>query len=104
MGYQIANRCYQTKQGAEDAYFSQIVPSISSDGTLYKPVYSPQQLEWKYQGTVLTANFPQCDPTSYMQYGLALAATCIIPFALVFGFRRFVDLIHKLNESSPREP
>lgn len=101
MGYQVGSQCFATRAQAENYQFSQIVPVINSKGELVMPVYSQQQQQWKYMSTVLTADFPECDPAGDFPNGMYFGAQFMVILVLAAGFRMAKNAILRMVDSPP---
>lgn len=106
MGYQVGATCYATKQEAENAYFSLVAPVVlqtqTSATTVSRPYPYPnttvpasskpalvapefKQGKWYFQGSVINAHLPECDPAQNFKDGLeagwlvfAVMASCYV--------------------------
>lgn len=70
MGYQVGNRCFESKELAENHYFSLVVPTFKADGTLLQPKYNGKN--WELDGKTIQAHLPQCDPVENFKTGTEL--------------------------------
>lgn len=79
MGYQVGNSCYQTRESAENAYFSAVSPVITENGVkqlVYKDKF------WYFDSQKLSAYLPQCDPAQNYLAGYEMVSA-LIPTAIV---------------------
>ncbi|UOP01744.1 hypothetical protein [Kingella potus] len=82
MGYQVSNTCYQTREAAENVYFSSVFPVITDNGV--KQInYTGNG--WYYGSQKLQAHLPECDPAQNYTAGyelmIALLPTAVVLFA-----------------------
>lgn len=82
MGYAVGNICYDTRQQAEDVYYSKVVPFVNGEA-LYQPVR--KQDGWYFQNTKLQAALPVCDPAQNFADGVELGLYLLIPFVFAWG-------------------
>lgn len=85
MGYQVGHICHATKQSAENAYFSQVMPNIH-DGKIYQMQYTP--LGWQFEGLQVTASLPECDPSQNFQDGLMIGWALFGVSLSMWGIKR----------------
>ena len=69
MGYQVGNQCFESREAAENHYFSLVVPQIQN-GQLIQPKKVGER--WEMQGQVLQAQLPECDPAENFRNGTEL--------------------------------
>ncbi|MBR0129066.1 MAG: hypothetical protein IJM09_04540 [Neisseriaceae bacterium] len=84
MGYRVGNVCYSNHMDAQNAYFGAVVPIISNDGTLLRPVFNGST--WTLNGVVLDTSFPACDPAQNFRDGVELGWLFAGILAMAFGF------------------
>lgn len=84
MGYRVGNVCYSNHMDAQNAYFGAVVPIISNDGTLLRPVFNGST--WTLNGVVLETSFPACDPAQNFRDGVELGWLFAGALAMAFGF------------------
>lgn len=89
MGYQVGHICYSSKQQAENAYFSQVLPQLSTDGKLYQMIYTPAG--WIFEGHQVNAHLPPCDPVENFQDGMLIGWGIFAIAATLWG----IQLLHK---------
>lgn len=84
MGYAVGNLCYETRQQAEDVYYSKVVPYV--DGrALYQPVRRSDG--WYFQNARLQAALPACDPAQDFADGVQLGFMFFAFFAAAWGIQ-----------------
>uniref|UniRef100_A0AAU8B4H3 Uncharacterized protein n=1 Tax=Dulem virus 54 TaxID=3145765 RepID=A0AAU8B4H3_9VIRU len=102
MGYRVGRVCYDTQQQATDVVMSQVLPTITADGSLMLPVYqSPGQ--WQYAGQTVQLSLPQCDPQEYMTAGFEISKIVIVGLAVVYGVRLIKKMIERAGLEDERE-
>ena len=79
MGYQVGNSCYQTRESAENAYFSAVSPVITENG-VKQLIYRDKS--WYFGSQKLSAYLPQCDPAQNYLAGYEMMSA-LIPTAIV---------------------
>lgn len=89
MYYQVGNQCLE-QQHAENVYFGLVVPVLTQDGQIIKPVYNGTF--WHLNGQIIQVNLPECNPADNVKNGLEIGW-------LVFGVMAscyFVIIIKRL--------
>lgn len=79
MGYQVGNSCYQTRESAENAYFSAVSPVITENG-VKQLIYKDKS--WYLGSQKLSAYLPQCDEAQNYLAGYEMVSA-LIPTAIV---------------------
>lgn len=83
MGYQVGNICYPDKTLAEDAYFSQVSPILTSDGSL--KMISKKGNNWFYGSVQLKADFPECSAAANFKAGVETFSPLVLIAVTLFG-------------------
>ena len=83
MGYQVGNVCYSEKTLAEDAYFSQVLPVLTSDGSL--KMISKKGNNWFYGSVQLKADFPECSASANFKAGVETFSPLVLIAVTLFG-------------------
>ena len=83
MGYQVGNICYPDKTLAEDAYFSQVSPVLTSDGSL--KMISKKGNNWFYGSVQLKADFPECSASANFKAGVETFSPLVLIAVTLFG-------------------
>lgn len=79
MGYQVGNSCHQTREAAENAYFSAVSPVITENG-VKQLVYKDKS--WYLGSQKLSAYLPQCDQAQNYLDGFEMMIE-LLPTAIV---------------------
>lgn len=95
MGYQIGNICYNSKQEAENVYFSKVIPIITEDGKLYQLYYN-KQTGWHYQQQKLQIYLPECNPAQNFKNGMEMGAYFTVLIVMLWGFNQTRKLLERL--------
>ena len=93
MGYQVGNSCHQTREAAENAYFSAVSPVITENG-VKQLIYKDKS--WYFGSQKLSAYLPQCDPAQNYLDGfemmIALLPTAIVLMAAKLSISVLKDI------------
>lgn len=79
MGYQVGNSCYQTRESAENAYFSVVSPVITENG-VKQLIYKDKS--WYLGSQKLSAYLPECDQAQNYLDGFEMMIA-LLPTAIV---------------------
>lgn len=93
MGYQVANICYTTKQEAENAYFSKVVPVILPDGKLNQVIFDGKK--WVYEGQQIHAYLPECSIEQNFKDGAYLGFLVMSIVISCWGIRLMIRLVQR---------
>lgn len=91
MGYQVGNVCYPEKALAENAYFSQVSPVLTSDGSL--KMLSQKGGKWFYGSVQLKADLPECSALKNFNAGVETFAPLIGFAVFLFGAKLITRLL-----------
>ena len=83
MGYQVGNQCFESKELAENHYFSLVVPQIK-DGQIVQPKKIGNQ--WQLNGQAINAYLPTCDPAENFRSGAELGLEVFMVMAAMYTF------------------
>lgn len=104
MGYQVGNRCFDTRQQADDVYFSQVVPLVvPGRDKLVAPVYHESDRIWTMSGVSVSGTYPDCSRLDNFNAGLFLGGQIVLVLCVAFGFRVLARFIMRMHRSDPRE-
>lgn len=79
MGYQVGNSCHQTRESAENAYFSVVSPVITENG-VKQLIYKDKS--WYLGSQKLSAYLPECDQAQNYLDGFEMMIA-LLPTAIV---------------------
>lgn len=82
MGYQIGNICYADRTSAENAYYSQVIPTLQN-GQLHQVQWTP--VGWQYKGQTINAPLPECSIEQNFKDGSAIGWAIFSIYAAIWG-------------------
>lgn len=92
MGYYSGGQCFADQVSASNFILSQVVPSISSDGSLKTVVFNESDQKWYYGNQEVRLSFPDCEMPAGFDEGIQVALLLVSGFIIAFFFR----LIYKI--------
>ena len=96
MGYRVGHQCLDTSEQAHDYLLSQLLPTVTTDGQLLRPVKNGQI--WELSGQQIQLSFPECSVSSQIEDGVITAAPLIGLATIIFGFRAAKRLIENMGK------
>ena len=85
MNYQVGNICYASIEDAENAYFSNVVPTISADGELHQVMFKNNQ--WTYKNQPIKAYLPTCSIEQNVKDGVELGFYCMATIVALWSIK-----------------
>ena len=96
MGYRVGSQCFSSTEQAHDYLLSQLLPTVTADGQLIKPIKNGQN--WELNGQKIQLSFPECDIGEQIQFGAYVAAPLLVLAAMIFGFRSIKKLLESMGK------
>ncbi|WII92506.1 hypothetical protein QEO94_07600 [Kingella negevensis] len=72
MGYQVENNCFESREAAENYYFSLVIPVITQEGKLIQPSYNKNLKKWQMGDKIVEAYIPECDSVQNFKTGMEI--------------------------------
>lgn len=94
MGYQVGNACYATREQAENVYYSQVLPVITSDGKINQIEFNGKN--WKYQNEILKAQLPECSIGQNFKDGAEIGFMLMLMMVGLWGIKLTIDYIKRV--------
>lgn len=86
MNYQVGTICYSNRTEAENAYYSQVIPTITANGKLHQ--LTKTQNGWQYNGQTLTAPLPECSIAQNFADGNLIGWGLLSILIVIWGIKR----------------
>lgn len=96
MGYQVGGQCFGSVQEASNYKMSQVLPTITADGSLKTPTY--QNNQWHYSGQQVTLTFPECDLQAQFIDGVKVGLILVVLMLIAYIFRLIIRMFRKTLE------
>lgn len=95
MGYRVGWQCLATSEQAHDYVLSQLLPTITQDGQLIRPVKKGDS--WYLAENKIQMSFPNCDPIDNIKQGALIGVPIVGLFVLVFGIRSIIAVVKSMS-------
>lgn len=95
MGYQVGHVCYADREQAENAYFSQVPPTIASDSGMYRFYYN-KGVGWGFKGEKVTISLPECSPFQNFKDGAEVGFMFMVTAILLWAIVNIKDLLNRM--------